>query len=230
MLVLQKGEAMTLSRQVVVPGTSEEYQSFGELIGGLSDTQWESPTRCEGWQVADVAAHVIGQLTDVVNFRLEGLGTPEATARQAEERKGRTPRELADELEASAKLAVDLLAAFDDDAWAAPGPQGGGTTLGFGVESLWFDTYLHADDIRSALGMPSRRTDAIRPSLSHLAHVLSDQGWGPADLAFEGFESFPVSGGGGKSVSGDAFAFVLASTGRGDPAAFGLGETVNIYR
>ena len=109
------------------------------------------------------------------------------------------------------------------------GPQGG-TTLGFGLESLWFDTYLHDDDIRSALGMPSRRTDALRPSLSHLAQVLSDQGWGPADLAFEGFGNFPVSGGGGRAISGDAFAFVLASTGRGDPASLGLDDAVNIYR
>lgn len=220
---------MTLSRQVVVPGMSAEYQTFGELIRGLSGSQWESPTRCEGWRVADVAAHVIGQLTDVVNFRLEGLGTAEVTARQTEERKGRAPTELADELDASAKLAGDLIAAFDDDAWEAPGPQGG-STLGFGVESLWFDTYLHDDDIRSALGMPSRRTEALRPSLSHLAHVLSEQGWGPADLAFEGFESFPVSGGGQKTISGDAFEFVLASTGHGDPASLGLDDTVNIYR
>ncbi len=221
---------MTLSRQIVVPGMLAEYQSFGELIGGLSDSEWESSSRCEGWRVADVAAHVVGQLTDVVNFRLEGLGTPEVTKRQVDEHRGRGPRELADELESSAKLGDDLLSAFDDAAWLAPGPQGGGTTLGFGVEALWFDTYLHADDIRSAIGIPSIRTEAIRPSLSHIAQVLSDQGWAPADLAFEGFEEFPVSGGGGQTVNGDAFAFVLASTGRGDPSSFGLDDSVNIYR
>lgn len=220
---------MTLGREVVVPGMIAEYRSFGELIRGFSEAQWDSPSRCDGWRVADVAAHVTGQLTDVVNFRLEGLGSPEVTKRQVDERRGRTTTELAEELKSSAKLAGDLVSSFDDDAWAAIGPQGG-STLGFGIESLWFDTYLHADDMRSAVGMPSLKGGGVLPSLSHIAKVLSDEGWGPADLALEGFEKIPVSGGGGRTVSGDAFAFVLASTGRGDPAEFDLDDSVNIYR
>ena len=90
---------MTLSREVVVPGMLAEYKSFSELVGGLSGEDWETPSRCEGWRVADVAAHVVGQLTDVVNLRLEGLGTPEVTQRQVDERRGKTPSELAAELE-----------------------------------------------------------------------------------------------------------------------------------
>ena len=187
---------MTLAREIVVPGLLAEYQSFGELIGGLSDAEWSSPSRCEGWRVADVAAHVVGQTTDVVNFRLDGLGTPEVTSRQVEERRGRTARELADELESSAKLAGDLASSFDESAWEAPGPPGVRGTLGFGVEALWFDTYLHGDDIRSALGLPTLKGPGIRPSLSHISQELTELGWGPADLAFEGFEKFPVSGGG----------------------------------
>ncbi len=221
---------MTLSREIVVPGMLAEYRSFGELIGGLSDTEWNAPSRCVGWRVADVAAHVVGQLTDVVNLRLADLGTPEVTNRQVEERRGRSARELTDELESSAKLAGDLASSFDDAAWEAPGPDGVSGTLGSGVEALWFDTYLHADDVRSALGLSSVLGAGILPSLSHVAQVLSEQGWGPADLAFEGFETFPVSGGGGRTVSGDAFAFVLASTGRGEPASFDLDDSVNIYR
>ena len=220
---------MTLSREVVVPGMIAEYRSFGELIRGFSETQWDSASRCDGWRVADLAAHVTGQLTDVVNFRLDGLGSPEVTKRQVDERRGRTTTELAEELESSAKLAGDLASSFDDDAWQAIGPQGG-STLGFGIESLWFDTYLHADDMRSAVGMPSLNREGVLPSLSHIAKVLSDEGWGPAELAFEGFERFPVSGGGGRTVTGDAFAFVLASTGRGDPGKFDLDDSVNIYR
>lgn len=222
---------MTLTREVVIPGMLSEYQSFDGLIRGLSEEQWDAPSRCEGWRVADVAAHVVGQLTDVVNLRLDGLGTPEVTRRQGDERRGRGPSELADELASSTKVASDLSSSFDDAAWAAPAPPGASGTLGFGIEALWFDTYLHADDVRSALGLPSPHgQQGLRPSLSHIAKVLSDQGWGPADLVFNGYESFAVSGGGGRAITGDAFAFVLASTGRGDPAALGLDESVNIYR
>jgi len=131
-------------------------------------------------------------------------------------------------LEASTKAASDLVGAFDDAAWVAPGPQGA-TTLGFGLEALWFDTFLHADDMRCVLGIPSQHGAGIRPSLSHIAQVLTDQGWASATLVLDGVEQFPVSGG-GRSITGDAFAFVLASTGRGDPGTFGLGEDVNIYR
>ena len=220
---------MTLSRSVVVPGMITEYEAFGSLLRGLTVDQWETPSRCEGWRVADVAAHVVGQLTDVTNLRLEGLGSPEATARQADERRGRGPGELADELGQATKTAQDMAAAFDDDAWAAPGPPGITGTLGFGLEALWFDTYLHAEDIRAAVGEAPVRGGALAPSLSHVAQVLTEQGFEPVTLRLHGQEDFVVSGG-GREISGDALDFVLAATGRADPAPFGLGPTVNIYR
>jgi uncharacterized protein (TIGR03083 family) len=229
--ILPKGGAVTLPRDVVIPGMLAEYQSFGEFIRGLSDEEWNRTTRCEGWRVGDVAGHVVGQLTDVVNLRLDDLGTPEVTKRQVEERRGRAPSELADELQSSTDQANNLAAAFDDAAWAGPLPSGAPGTLGFGIEALWFDTYLHADDMEAALDRPSSRGEqGLAPSLSHIAQILSDQGWDSADLALDGLPSFPVSGGGGRKVTGDAFAFVLASTGRGDPSSLGLDESVNIYR
>lgn len=221
---------MTLPREVVVPNLLAEYRSFGDLLRGLSDTEWEAPSRCTGWRSADVAAHVVGQLTDVVNFRLDGLGTPEVTARQVEERRGRNATELAEELDAGVKTATDLLAAFDDDAWAAAAPGGVPGTLGFGIEALWFDSYLHADDIRSSVGRASVQGEGNRASLSHLSQELTTQGYPGSVLSFDGYGDFEVSGGGGKTITGDAFAFVLAATGRGDPGAFGLDDTVNIYR
>jgi uncharacterized protein (TIGR03083 family) len=221
---------MTLSRDVVIPGMLEEYRSFEELLRGLSAQQWETASRCDGWRVGDVAAHVVGQLSDVVNLRLEGLGSPEVTKRQVDERRGQTPGDLADELGASTKVAGDLAPSFDEAAWSGPVPGGGSGTLGFGLEALWFDTYLHGDDVRSAVGQTRPSDDGTRPSVSHIAQVLSDQEWGPAELAFPGLEVFPISGGGGRTITGDAFSFILASTGRGQPAAFDLDESVNIYR
>lgn len=221
---------MTLSRSVAVPGMIGEYEAFGALIEGLTAEQWAAPTRCEGWAVADVAGHVVGQLTDVVNLRLEDLGSPEVTARQVGERRGRTATDLADELRDSAKLGSEMVSSFDDAAWDGPTPGGAPGTLGAGIEALWYDTYLHADDIRNALGIPSVRGEGLMASLSHIADLLTEQGWQPAELRFEGLGSFEVSGGGGRVVEGDPLEFVLAATGRGDPTAFGLDETVNVYR
>ena len=221
---------MTLPRDVVIPGMLDEYASFSELLRSISAEDWERPSRCQDWRVADVAAHVVGQLTDVTNLRLEGLGSPEVTDRQVRERAGRSPGELADELDVGRKTAGELANAFDEAAWEAPAPGGTAGTLGFGLEALWFDAYLHADDIRDGLGRPAGPDTGVAASVSHIAQVLTDQGWGPATLALDGLDPFPVAGGGGQEVAGDPMTFVLVATGRRDPAALGLDPSVNIYR
>ena len=220
---------MTLPRTEIETGIVAELASFHTLLEGLDEHAWQTPTRCEGWTVANAASHVVGSMADVVGGRLEGLGSPEATAREVSEREGRTPAELADELTDVTKRAADLLAVFDDAAWNASAPGGYTGTLGEGVEAIWYDTWAHADDIRAALGQPPVLGPGLRAGIHHVAENLDVQGWGPATLALDGVEEIPV-GAGGKKVHGDAYAFVLAATGRGDPATFGLDETVNIYR
>jgi uncharacterized protein (TIGR03083 family) len=221
---------MTLTRDFVVPGMVREYSDFADLIRGLSAEDWQAPSRCEGWKVADVAAHVVGTLTDVSNLKLDGLGTPEVTNRQVDERRGRTPGELAEELDGAAKRTGDLIAGFDAAAWTQPGPQPNGRSLGHGVETLWYDTFVHADDIRAAIGEPSVSGSGATASVSHLADALSDREWGPATIRLDGLDEFSVNGGGGRVVTGDALAFILAATGRLDPAPLGLDGTVNVYR
>jgi uncharacterized protein (TIGR03083 family) len=218
---------MTLPRDEVVPGLLTELADFEALVRSLEAADLQAPSRCTGWTAGDVAAHVIGQFADVTAGRFDGLGTPEVTARQVDERRGRSSGELADELAASRKLAVDILAVFDDAAWGGPSPAGTGT-LGDGVEALWFDAWLHADDIRDAVGRPPEDGPGSRASVSHIALMLTEQGYRPATLALDGHEEYPVSGG-GPAITGDAVQFVLVATGRADPATIGLDETVNIY-
>lgn len=225
---------MALPRTDVTTGLLEELEGFKGLIQSLSAAEWSRPSRCAGWTVGDVAAHVVGGMADVAALRLEGLGTPEVTARQVAERRGRTPGEVADELGATIKATADLLSAFDDAAWAMPAPGGFDMTLGEGVEALWHDAWLHGDDIRSAVQRASDRGGGMLASVSHIADVLSREGWGPAVLALDGLPEFPVSGGGsgtgGSRFTGDPLAFVLAATGRADPGPVGLDESANIYR
>jgi uncharacterized protein (TIGR03083 family) len=221
---------MTLPRDQVVKGFIEELAAFSALVRSLEADELRAPTRCDGWSAGDVAAHVIGGLADVVGGRFDGLGTPEVTARQVEERRGRTADELAEELDDVAVGSRQLLDAFDDDAWNGPAPAGLASTVGSGVEALWYDAYLHADDIRAAIGKPSVRGEGIRASVSHIAEILTDHSWGPATIALDGIEPFDVSGGGGRTVSGEPLAFILAATGRADPAPLGLDPSVNIYR
>jgi uncharacterized protein (TIGR03083 family) len=219
---------MALPRDEVLAGMPADLSALEELIRSLDDAEWQRPSRCEGWTAADVAGHVVGQMTDVVEGRLDGLGTPEVTQRQVDERRGRSQQDLADELARAHKATADLLPVFDDAAWASPSPGGYEGTLGDAVEALWYDAYLHADDIRHAAGRPSVASDGLRASLSHVVTELEKRGVGPATLAFDGQPRFEI-GGGGETIGGDALAFVLAVTGRGDPTAFGLDASVNIY-
>jgi uncharacterized protein (TIGR03083 family) len=219
---------MALSLQEVRAGIAAEHQAFAALLRELDDDAWTRPSRCAGWTVADVAAHVSGTMAEIVAGELEGQGSEPVTARQVAQRRGRTNDELADELDGAAKVSGDLLAAFDDAAWAGPAPGGFDGTLGDAVEALWYDAYLHADDIRAAVGRPSVKGPGLKASLSHVATVLGQRGWGPATLAFDGFDELDV-GGGGKRIEGDALAFVLAATGRANPSTVGLSRDINIY-
>lgn len=219
---------MTLSRAEIEPGTIRELEDFRAMLGRLDDQAWATPTRCEGWTVADVSGHVVGSLADIVAGRLDGLGSPEVTAREVAERRGRAPSELADELGAATQQFGSLLPSLDDAAWSADGPAAG-MTLGQGVEAIWYDTWAHHDDIGAALGWSAATGPGLRAGLHHVAEVLEREGWGPATLALDDVEVIPI-GRGGKKITGDPYAFVLAATGRGDPAAFGLDSSVNIYR
>ena len=55
----------TLSRPDVSQGCLAEYEAFAVLIEGLSEREWNEKARCAGWQVRDVAGHVVGLAPDV---------------------------------------------------------------------------------------------------------------------------------------------------------------------
>ncbi len=218
----------TLSQTEISDGILAELDNFGELLGSLKPADLETPTRCTGWTVGDVTGHVVGQMTDVANGNLDGLGTPEVTEREAKERAGHSVAELAAELAEGRARAAEMLGLFDDAAWNAPVASDFEGTLGEGVLALWLDGYLHADDIRAALGKPPARGDGVRGSIHWVAVDLRRRGWGPATLALDGLDVIEI-GGGGEKITGDPHEFLLVATGRADPSPLGLDESVNIF-
>jgi uncharacterized protein (TIGR03083 family) len=218
----------TLGRTEITEGFLAELDDFGELVGSLDEAALRTPSRCAGWSVRDVAGHMVGQITDVVEGRLDGLGSPEVTEREAKERAGRTGAELAAELAQGRARSAEMFPFFDDAAWNAPVGSDYPGTLADGILALWYDGYLHADDIGSAIGMPSTRGKGLRASVHHVKDFLEESSWGPATLALDGMEVLDVRGGGDK-VSGDPLEFVLVATGRADPSRLGLDNSVNVY-
>jgi uncharacterized protein (TIGR03083 family) len=213
----------THSRTHVANGALAQYDAFADLVEGLSEDQWNAPARCDGWLVRDVAGHVVGLAEDVA------AGVP--GSRNAEEEaasvRHETPAGTAARLRAAVSSLRALLDVVDDDAWAAPSgvPD---LTLGDGVLTLWYDTYVHGDDIRDAIGAPSERGAGLDATVFYLAKELTTRGWGPATLALEGTGRYDI-GAGGPEITGDALEFVLVATGRADALAIGLDSGVNIY-
>lgn len=123
---------------------------------------------------------------------------------------------------------MDALQSFPPELWNSPAPNDPTYELGFAVEALWYDAYLHADDIRVALGLTPHHGDGLRCAVHHIAGYLDHQSWRPATLELTGIEPIHISGG-GPAITGDPRLFVLCATGRGDPIALGLDASVNVY-
>jgi uncharacterized protein (TIGR03083 family) len=215
---------MGLGREEAIAGLLAEYEAFGALVRSLDDEQWEQPSRCSGWTVGDVARHAVGTATDVANG-VAGSHTPDE---EVAERKGRTPTEIADELDTALVTLRNLASVIDENAWNGPSPVPD-LTMRQGILVLIYDLYVHSDDITVAVGMPPRGAGVgLDASVEYLADQLQERGWGPATLALDGMEKTEI-GGGGDPVTGDAKQFVLVATGREDPQKIGLDGTVNIY-
>jgi uncharacterized protein (TIGR03083 family) len=212
-----------LARTDIAQGLIDEYQAFAALVESLDTTEWTTPSRCEGFEVRDVAGHVIGLAEDVV----KGVPGSRNAEEEAASVRGDTPAQAAARLRAVVEALEPLLAALDDTMWN--GPSGvPDLTFGAGVHLLWYDAFVHADDIRAAIGRPSEIGPGLDASVEYLAGELESRGWGPATLALSGQARRDI-GGGGREVSGEALAFVLAATGRIDPATLDLDPDVNIY-
>lgn len=218
-----------LTRSEVMDGIAEYCARFADLLRSLTDDEWRTPSRCAGWEVRDVASHVTGLYTDVAVGRMAGQGLPETTARQAAERRDKEPAKVAKDLERASRLCGQVLASFDDEAWLARAPGGFPGPLRRAVLVLWYELYVHGDDILHATGRESDRGPGLRASVVHAAETLGLWGWGPATLELDGLEPLPIRGG-GDVVTGDPLTFLLAATGRVDPALLGLDDRVNFYR
>ncbi len=211
-------------RERTVTGLLDEYRVFAELIGALDTSDWARETRCAGWQVRDVAGHVVGQAVDTVSGTI-GSRTPDE---QAAALRGESPAALAARLRTAIDSFTQLATVFDDAVWSAPSPVPG-LTLGQGVHALLNDAYVHGDDIRAALGLPFDAGPSLLAGLDFvLGALLRDEAAAadPAVARLLGVSSEHFE----RQTGMAAYDFLLAATGRCDPARLGLPDCINIFR
>jgi uncharacterized protein (TIGR03083 family) len=212
---------VTLAREHVAAVLLSELDRFEELTNGLSGEDLVALTRYHEWPVHAVSAHVGGAFADVLAGRVDGLQLLSTATRQAREREGLSTEALAGELHRTRDGIATVLAAVDDGTWEAPAPGDFSGSLGDGVEALVYDLFLHADDIRAAVGRSSVMDRAtLHVCLSHVAFELRQRGCN-VGLALDEMPSIGTDSE-GTIVRGDPLEFVLAISGRGDLSSFGI--------
>jgi uncharacterized protein (TIGR03083 family) len=215
---------MQLERSETIQGMLAEYEQFADLVASLSDEEWNAPSRCEGWETRDVAGHVIGLAEDVA----KGVPGSRTAEEEAADIRVKSPTDAAAGLRDTLEQLRVLGAALDnDEAWSSPSPAG--MPISEGVLVLWYDTYVHADDIRAAAGRAPDRGPGLKASLMYLESELTNRKWGPASIDVTDLGETLQIGEGGPTFSVLAHDFVMAATGRIPASTIGLDDDVNIY-
>lgn len=155
---------------------------FLDVLGSLTDEQWRSPSRCEGWTVQDVATHLVS----VDGFWALSIGAglggspsrflvgfdPKATPDQlVDAARGVTPSETLAAITAATGPLVDLVRGLDGGAFSttAEAPPGHVTVSSLLHHALW-DCWIHERDVLLPLGLSQEQhDDEVLASLRYAA-------------------------------------------------------------
>ncbi|MEU6403153.1 maleylpyruvate isomerase family mycothiol-dependent enzyme [Streptomyces sp. NPDC046985] len=153
------GRLLAMERDALIP-----------LLRGRADADFALPTAaCPGWTVRDVLAHCSAALDRAVEGRFEeGVFSPESN-----------DRDIAERADWSNARIVDALERGMTEAGAAIARSGGS------LDGLALGEWVHAGDVRDALGEPGAYAGAaLVCALPLLAHVTRQKGHLPlhADL------------------------------------------------
>jgi uncharacterized protein (TIGR03084 family) len=160
----------------IVTALAEEQAELRTLLDGVTVAGWRSPTRCEGWDVADVVLHLAqtdelaigsadGRFAEVASVMSAGTGrtgsVDDAAASLVERQRGRPGSEV---LARWSSGAARLLKVFDGMdlstrvTWVA-GDMAARTL----ATTRLAETWIHAGDVADALGTDLPDTERLAP-------------------------------------------------------------------
>ncbi len=158
-------------------------ERMAAALADLTDAEWAAPSRCDGWSVQDVVAHLAGVngfwALSITKGR-EGEPTRYLTtfdpvdtpAQMVDAARGVPPQQvLAGFAESNTALATSL-AGLAQDEWTsvlAEGPPGHISLRCIALHALW-DSWVHERDVLLPLGRPTVvEDDEVRGSLRYVA-------------------------------------------------------------
>jgi uncharacterized protein (TIGR03083 family) len=162
----------------------QQRRRLESLLADLGDDDWRAPSRCDGWSVQDVVAHLVGVNAFWEASVSAGLaGTPTRVLASfdpaahpplmVEPMRALTFREVFDQFVASNDGFLAGLDALDDRGWSTPAesPIGHVSIRLLAQHALW-DSWVHERDIAVPLGLTSAGdADEVGSCLRYAAAV-----------------------------------------------------------
>jgi uncharacterized protein (TIGR03083 family) len=163
---------------------SRQRRRFESLLTDLSDDQWRSASRCDGWNVQDVVAHLVGvNAFWEASVRAGLAGTPTRVLAafdpaahppmMIEPMRTLTCTEVLDQFVTSNDGFLAALGTLDDQGWSttAESPVGHISIRLLAHHALW-DSWVHERDVALPLGLtPAEETDEVGLCLRYAAAV-----------------------------------------------------------
>ena len=166
--------------QSVLSALAAQHATLAGLLGSLDEVDWHRPTRCEGWDVADVVLHLAqtdelalasaqGRFADGLQLLaggLEGQGNVDdgAGAMVTRER-GLADADLLDRWSRDARALREALTASDPHErvdWVA-----GQLSIRTLATTRLSESWIHTGDVAEAVGVEQEPTDALQ----HIARL-----------------------------------------------------------
>ena len=170
---------------IAVP-VARQRRRFELMLTGLDEEQWYSASRCEGWTVRDVVAHLVGvNRFWVLSVRagLDGAPTryletfdPVAVPRSmVEATRALTPGDILQQFVESNAGLLDAFSDLDTDGWStlAESPVGHVPLWSLAHHALW-DAWVHERDVALPLDLrPAIEPDEVAACLRYVAVIGS---------------------------------------------------------
>jgi uncharacterized protein (TIGR03084 family) len=189
----------------VVEALVAQQTELAEILSVLGEAEWHNPTRCEGWDVADVVLHLAqtdemaissatGQFPDVAETLAGELGSAssvdEKAALMVERERGRPTSDLLGRWASGAARLVGVLDGMDLStrvSWVA-GELSARTLATTRIAETW----IHAGDVADAVGVKLLPTDRLR-LIARLAWRTLPYAFASAGLTMHGPAAFRLT-------------------------------------
>jgi uncharacterized protein (TIGR03083 family) len=154
---------------------------FESMLDGLGDDDWRSATRCEGWTVQDVVAHIVGVnafwnasvsagLAGSPTRILVGFDPVETPALMVAPMRALSPGEVLEQLVASNDAFLGTIGGLPDAGWVAlaEAPPGHLPIRLIAQPALW-DCWVHERVVALPLGLdPPAEPDEVGSALRYV--------------------------------------------------------------